>query len=252
MKAHEYIISEQTQWALNRDIPLIGSKGCRGRRAYTLELNQNLFNPLEPDVCNSFLQADGKEISGGPCSPAKMQAVHSSAALSVNVFQYWKKIRQVAVIAVACGFCPKESCPSLEIRFEDKFPIDGIPRIPPNIDVVFHNADSSQFKRFAVECKFSEPYGLHGDKGLKPAYIDSVTLWSDVPKLYDLAKKICPNDNCFTYCSLAKIDLGIVQKQKYCPEIGNTKLSSEIKRKIPTAGMFEIGDPSLQDFHSQA
>jgi len=42
-------------------------------------------------------------------------------------------------------------------------------------------------------------------------------------------------------CSLAKIDLGIVQKQKYCPEIGNTKLSSEIKRKIPTAGMFEIG-----------
>jgi len=145
-----------------------------------------------------------------------MQAVHSSSALSVNVFQYWKKIEQVAVIAVACGFCPKESCPSLEIGFEDKFPIDGIPRIPPNIDVVFRNSESSQFKRFAVECKFSEPYGLLGDKGLKPAYVDLVTLWSDIPKLYDLAKKICPNDNCFTYLHSAQLIKHILGLKTAC------------------------------------
>jgi len=36
----EYIVSKQIQWAKNNNIPLIGSKGERGRATYTVDLNQ--------------------------------------------------------------------------------------------------------------------------------------------------------------------------------------------------------------------
>jgi hypothetical protein len=168
MTAYEYILAKQTQWALNRSIPLVGSKGSRGRPAYTPHLDQNLFEPLTPHVRDSFLQSDGREIMGCTNNPAKMQAVHSSSALSVNVFQYWQTVNQVGVIATACGFCRAGSNMSQRIVFEDKYPVDNRFRFAPNIDVVFHNMDSSRFKRFAVECKFSEPYGSQRHGGLKP------------------------------------------------------------------------------------
>lgn len=204
MKAYEYITSKQTQWALNRGIPLIGSKGDKGRPAYTSELNQNLFEPLSLDTRKSFEQGDGGEVSG---NPAKIQAVHSSSALGVNVFQYWQSIEQASVIASACGFCRKGNAISKKIVFEDKYPVDddsGKFPIPPNIDVVFHNSDSSQFKRFAVECKFSEAYSSQKHNGLKPAYLELTKLWSDIPKLREFAESICPNEN-FIYLHSAQL-----------------------------------------------
>lgn len=212
MTAYEYILSKQVQWALNHGICLIGSKGLRGRPAYTPELNQNLFEPLERTVRKSFLKADGNEIIG---SPAKMQAVHSSSALSVNMFQYWQKIKQVPGIAAACGFCRKGNNVSQKIVFEDKYPIDNKFRFSPNIDVVFHNWDSSKYRRFAVECKFSEAYGSRGHSGLKPEYISLGRLWVDIPGIYELAKSLCPNDNKFTYlhaAQLIKHILGLKEK----------------------------------------
>ena len=188
MRAYEYILSKQTQWALNRGIPLIGSKGRRGRPAYTPELDQNLFEPLEPTVRECFVQGDGNEIIGCIDSPSKMQAVHSSSALSVNIFQYWQKINQASVIAAASGFCRKGSNASQRIVFEDKYPIDIKFQFSPNIDVVFWNSESSRFKRFAVECKFSEAYGSQGHSGLKPEYMSLGTVWEDTPNARDLAK----------------------------------------------------------------
>jgi hypothetical protein len=194
MHAHEFILVKQIQWAINHGIPLIGSKGNRGRPAYTAELNKNLFEPLSAEVYESFEQGDGNEISG---NPAKMQALHSSSALGVNVFHYWKRIRQVSVIASACGFCRKGSVVSEKLVFEDKYQIDDRFQLSPNIDVVFHNSDSSQFKRFAVECKFSEAYSSRKHGGLKRAYFDLPLLWQDIPALHKLAKSISPNDNLF-------------------------------------------------------
>lgn len=205
MKAYEYILSKQTQWALNRGIPLTGSKGRRGRPAYTPELDQNLFEPLELPVRESFLQGDGNEIIGSLNSPAKMQAVHSSSALSVNIFQYWHKINQAPIIATACGFCRKGNNVSQRIVFEDKYPIDNRFQFSPNIDVVFYNSESSKFKRFAVECKFSESYNSQGHSGLKPEYISLNTVWEDIPNACDLAKSICPNDSKFTYLHAAQL-----------------------------------------------
>ena len=99
MRAHDYILAKQVQWAKNRGIALIGSKGERGRPVYTVSLDNNLFQPMDIDVLNSFKKGDGNEVKGTPGSPAKMQALHSSSALSVNVFQYWKKINKIPIIA---------------------------------------------------------------------------------------------------------------------------------------------------------
>jgi len=214
MKAYQYIKSKQTQWALNNGIPLIGSKVVKGRPAYTPELDQNLFEPLSLDTRKSFEQGDGNEING---NPAKMQAVHSSSALAVNVFQYWQKIQQVSVIASACGFCQKGNAVSKNIVFEEKYPVDdNFDKFPiaPNIDAVFHNVDSAQFKRFAVECKFSEAYGSIRHSGLKPAYLELIPLWSDIPNLYAFAKSISPDEN-FIYlhsAQLIKHILGLKRK----------------------------------------
>jgi len=204
MKAYEYITARQIQWAINRGIPLIGSEGIRGRPAYTPTLDQNLFEPLTLDIQKSFEQGDGNEIIG---NPAKMQAVHSSSALGVNVFQYWQKIEQVSAIASACGFCRKGNNASEKIVFEDKYRIDDdVDKFPkaPNIDVVFHNSASSQFKRFAVECKFSEAYSSQKHNGLKPAYLELIQAWSDIPCLYDFAESICPSEN-FIYLHSAQL-----------------------------------------------
>jgi hypothetical protein len=194
MKAYQYITTKQIQWALNHGICLRGSEENKGRPAYTPDLDQNLFEPLNMDVRKSFELGDGNEISG---NPAKMQAVHSSSALGVNVFQYWQSIGKVSVIASACGFCRKGNIISEKIVFEDKYRIDDdfekFPRAP-NIDVVFHNSDSSRFKRFAIECKFSEAYGSQIHGGLKRAYLELLQLWTDIPNLYGFAKSICPNE----------------------------------------------------------
>jgi len=151
MEAYEYIIERQIQWAKNRGISLVGSRGSKGRPAYTRTLDDNLFEPLLPETRKSFQKADGHEISHNSSdprnldNPSKMQAVHSSSALSVNVFQYWQKIGQVPLASAACGFCRKGNNVSKRIVFEDKYPIDKkLFRFPPNIDLVIHNADSAK------------------------------------------------------------------------------------------------------------
>ena len=49
-----------------------------------------------------------------------MQAVHSSSALGVDIFQYWQKLNQVPVIAAACGLCLKSNNVSNKIVFKVK------------------------------------------------------------------------------------------------------------------------------------
>ena len=195
MNAREYILSKQIQWAYRNNIVLIGSKGNRGRKAYTQKLDDNLFEPLMIKVRKSLEKADGGELSGNPC---KMQAVHSSSALGVNVFQYWKKINQVPAIAAACRFCNTGNTSSQGINFEAKYPISEKFLRSPNIDVVINNSPESRFKVFAIECKFSEAYYSRTHSGVSPKYIKLNKVWNDMPNLLKLAKTISPDDNRFT------------------------------------------------------
>jgi hypothetical protein len=209
MNAYNYIIEKQIQWALNRGIELVGSEGERGRRAFTRELNQNLFRPLSPLVQEQIGKGDGNELKGEADNLPKMRAVHSSSALGVNVFQYWQDIGQVSVIAAACGFCQRGNDISEKIVFEDKYPISSAFRIPPNIDVVIHNKASSSVKCFAIECKFTEAYSLFKHGGLKKKYFNSKYLnqeiWSKIQNTHRLAESIHPDDNSFHYLHAAQL-----------------------------------------------
>jgi len=212
MNAREYIISKQIQWAYRNNIVLIGSKGKRGRKAYTQKLDDNLFEPLMPEVKIDFEKADGGELSGNPC---KMQAVHSSSALGVNIFQYWKKINQVPAIVAACRFCNTVNACSQDINFEVKFPISEKFLRSPNIDIVINNSPESRFKVFAIECKFSEAYYLRTHSGVSPKYIELDRVWNNIPNLLELAKEISPDDNRFTHlhpAQLIKHILGLKEK----------------------------------------
>jgi len=106
MNGREYIITKQINWALNRGIKLIGSEGDRGRKAYTPTLDENLFEALSQESINQIESGDGGELSG---DPAKMQAVHSSSALGINIFHYWIAIEDIPTIAYLCGFCRKST-----------------------------------------------------------------------------------------------------------------------------------------------
>jgi len=202
MNAFEYILSKQVQWARNNKITLVGSKGKRGRLAYTSRLGDNLFQPLEPAVRKSFEAGDGGELAG---NPSKMCAIHSSSALGVNIFQYWLKAKQIPIIAAACGFCSKNNNYSYNIKVEQKFPIDYQFSHSPNIDVIIENSDESKFKVFAVECKFSEAYFSQGHAGLKQKYIKLDELWDTMPHLYNFAKSISPEDSKFRHLHPAQL-----------------------------------------------
>jgi len=212
MNARDYILSKQTQWVHRNNKVLIGSKASRGRKAYTQKLNDNLFEPLMPKVKSDFEDADGGELTGNPC---KMQAVHSSSALGVNIFQYWKRINKVPAIAAACRFCYTNNTSSQDINFEVKYPISGNFSRSPNVDVVINNSSESRFKVFAIECKFSEAYYTGRHSGISPKYIELDTIWNDIPNLLKLAKTISPDDNRFTLlhpAQLIKHILGLKEK----------------------------------------
>lgn len=213
MKAYEYILSKQTQWALNNNVKLIGSKGVRGRHAYTKRLRENLFEPLRPSVRKCFKDGDGGELIG---YPSKMQAIHSSSALGVNIFQYWLKENQVPKIAAACGLCNKNNKSSNNIMFETKYKISEKFAFGLNLDVVIENSPESKFKVFAVECKFSEAYSSRRHSGLKQKYLQLQNIWKDVPNLHRFSKKISPVDKRFNHlhpAQLVKHILGL--KEKY-------------------------------------
>lgn len=204
MNGYQYILLKQTKWAKNRGLNLIGSKINHGRPTYTTNLDYNLFQPLLPDVRRSFAEGDGSEISSSGL-PGKMQAVHSSSAICVNIFQYWKSISAVPLIAAACGLCKRGSQVSCDIYFEEKYPVKDSFGYHPNIDVVIHNTPTARIKRFAIECKFSEAYGAHKHGGLKSKYLEYAEIWDDIPNLRTFAERISPEDRDFMHLHPAQL-----------------------------------------------
>jgi len=101
-KPADFILERQLAWAHRHAVPLVGSKGDRGRPTYAKSLERNLFEPLSADALAEFKAGDGGELGGQDGNPGKMQAVHSSSALCCNVFHYWRRIGRADVIAKAC------------------------------------------------------------------------------------------------------------------------------------------------------
>jgi len=213
MNGYQYITSKQIEWAKNSGISLIGSKVTRGRKAYTRHLKDNLFQPLLPEIRRTIENGDGKEL-GSSKLPGKMQAVHSSSALGINVFQYWKFISQTPTIASLCGFCKKGSDVSYDIQFEEKYVINSDFQKHPNIDVVIHNKPNAKIKRFAIESKFSEAYGRQVHKGIQTAYLSINNIWEDIPTIKSFAQSISPEDKQFKYLHPAQLIKHILALKK--------------------------------------
>jgi hypothetical protein len=205
MNPYNYLKKKQIQWALNQDIELFGSEGDKGVRAYTSKVNKNLFEPLSDLAREQIESGDGGELTTKGKQRLRMQAVHSSSVLPVNVFQHWQSIGNFDPIASACGFCNPGACASIALKFEEKFPIMEDASKHPNLDVTFVNESGSKYRFFAVESKFTETYGGRDHGGLKDTYFRDDTVWKGMLNLRQLAETISPDDKIFDHLHAAQL-----------------------------------------------
>ncbi|HEV1993072.1 MAG TPA: hypothetical protein VGR03_01965 [Candidatus Acidoferrum sp.] len=207
--ARSQILRQQQAWAAKRKIA-VDSSGYTGAR------DANLFQPLHPDTLADFQCGSGDEL-GKNGRRGKIQALHSSSALAVNVFDYWRG-RSLAWVA---GALPLTSEPSL-LRFEAQFPT-GLPGSPPNLDLAFVLADR---QTVAVESKFAEPYARANQAALfKRKYFPTGNgLWHDraLPRCQRLAVRLHRGELQFQYLNAAQLlkhILGLAQ-----PSVGQFTL----------------------------
>jgi len=204
MNAYEHIISKQIEWAENKGLHLVGSRGDRGRKVYTASIEDNLFQPLNEKTKQDLQKGDGGELSGTADRPAKIQALHSSSALGINVFDYWRESTDISVIASACGISPASQRLTGEILFEQQFSIEDRFRYAPNLDVVVV-PQTSRYRAFAIECKFTEAYSSRRHGGFDQKYFENQSIWQNLPATKRLAQEISPDDSRFEYLHAAQL-----------------------------------------------
>jgi len=206
MDSQRYIKEKQKFWAKSKGIKLIGSKIESGKKIYTTQKKDNLFCELSEETILNFNSADGNEFGSGKY-PGKIQALHSSSAIAVNVFEYWKN-RNCEIIAKSLKIPSKNI---INLVFEKKLCISEHFDKQPNIDVVFEYSNSYLS---AIECKFTEAYG-RAHTGLKKKYIE-IGLWGNIPETLKLSKLISTNDNIFKYLHAAQLIKHMLGLLKHC------------------------------------
>jgi hypothetical protein len=191
MKSAEFIQRKFQAWAHRNNILLQGSEGERGQPNYTLTLGENLFGG---DLCaparSAFNDGAGGELRGAIPS---MHALHSSAAMAVNLFQYWVGNQRFSTLAEMLNV-PSTGIESID--FERKYPVcadwtsHGFNE-PPHLDLGIDYIDS---RRVGVECKLFEPYGRLEHGPLKRAYLELRDAWDDIPACRALAEELNTGD----------------------------------------------------------
>ena len=141
-------------------------------RGYLGSIAENLYQPLSTRAQRAFSTGSGSELLDTHLRPAKMKALHSSAALAINFFDYWENRNPYSLLH-ALGLDPKP----VSIEFEAQFPT-GLGGSPPNLDVAFRYDDGAVI---GLESKFSEwltPKPANKEL-FKPKYFPEVGgLWS--------------------------------------------------------------------------
>jgi hypothetical protein len=170
-----YIAYCQLKWAVQEKIPLEG---------YTKRVEDNIFsNELHPETRKEYARGKGHELDG---ERAHMKALHSSSALVVNVFDYWRRQNRIQDIARCCG---AEGIIS-GMEFEKTHPIKGVDRTPPHLDIEFAGPIPLD-----VESKFTETYHRKTRRDNKDThldvYLEHCDVWDDIPKVKALAESIC-------------------------------------------------------------
>ena len=205
MNASEQIITKQIEWAKNKSLQLVGSAGDRGRKVYTTRIADNLFLPLSEKSKKELEGGDGGELKSKAGQPAKIQALHSSSALGINLFDYWRNASDLSLLFSACGLSRAGSQLFGEIQFEQKFSVDDRFRYSPNLDVVFFPFQPHKYKAFAIECKFTEAYSSRRHNGLDQKYFTNDTVWENLLAIKRLAQEISPEDSRFGHLHAAQL-----------------------------------------------
>lgn len=182
MNPQDYIAERQYGWALRHGVRL-------DPQNWAIVLNDNLFLPMIPAVIQEYQAGAGQELTGS------MRAPHSSSALVVNVFHYWRLYGLPAPILSAIS--PSYSAFKIQdLRFEVQCPIPWpIPRgIPPHLDVLFRYQDQIDLgttKAIAIESKFIESYG-QGQGDFADSYLapENAILWQGLAPLLTIATEI--------------------------------------------------------------
>lgn len=173
--AADYIANYQLKWATERKIPVAGY--------YTKRVEDNLFgNALHPQTREEYQKGKGHELEG---KRAHMKALHSSSALVVNVFDYWRRQNSIQDIARCCG----AEGVIRGMEFEKIHPIKGVERTPPHLDVEF-----TETIPMAIESKFTETYHRKTRRDNKDThlhvYLRYGDIWDSIPKVRALAESI--------------------------------------------------------------
>jgi hypothetical protein len=205
MNTYEQIIARQIEWAKNKSLQLIGSAGDRGRKVYTMRIADNLFLPLNEKSKKELAGGDGGELKNKAGQPSKIQALHSSSALGINLFDYWREESDCSLLFSACGLSRAGSQLSGEMKFEQKLKIDDRFQYSPNLDVVFFPSKPQKSKVFAIECKFTEAYSSRRHDGLDQKYFTNESVWENLSASKHLAQEISPDDNRFGYLHAAQL-----------------------------------------------
>jgi hypothetical protein len=154
-------------------------------------VEDNIFGgKLNHETKKEYERGKGHELEG---KRAHMKALHSSSALVVNVFDYWRHRNRIQDIAKCCG---AEGIVT-GMEFEKTHPIKGVGRTPPHLDVEFAAAIHS-----AIESKFTETYQRKTRRPLEKtrldAYLKRDDIWDGIPKLKHLACDIVEQSSAMT------------------------------------------------------
>src|SRR5437899_1388570 len=93
MSVVSQIRDRQRRWAIRA-----GHKP--NEKGYLGTIADNLWHPLSVQTRKEFERGKGSELRGDAKRPAKMRALHSSAALACNFFDFWRD-RDKAVLSKA-------------------------------------------------------------------------------------------------------------------------------------------------------
>ncbi len=201
MRAEEFIKTRQLEWAKRKGL---GLNEKEKYSYYCKNIDCNIYGGLNEDVRKQFEKGSGNELND-EIWPAKMEALFSSSALCVNVFQYFAigNKNNVLDFLKACklisnnyqgdvipvDFEYENKNIQVPIRFEEKFET-GIPYGVPNLDAVIRTKSKTGKKQlFAFESKFTEPYYSHCGNFLKEKYCmeENREIWKNdkIKGLYD-------------------------------------------------------------------
>lgn len=244
------VLYQQVKWAKENGIALDDN-------GYVKKMEDNFFEDLSADTVRDLKGGDGSEYPTSKGSITKIFATHSSSALVINFFEFWRlrhKDEMAAALKLQNGI--------KTFSFEQKLSM-GMQGRKPNVDIFMILTDG---QAVAVESKFTEWMNEKSSKKhFSDSYFNGKTRWTDVglPNCQKLAESIDRGEVSFKYLDapqLLKHALGLAYMHSnrskliymYCDlyytELGK-KHEEEVQRfKEALNGELNFQSNTYQDF----